>query len=247
MIKNLCLVVNTTTKNRDLWDIFFDSLDKYFSIVKTYVVVDKTDYKFPHNCQILNYNNEDKFRTQFLSCIGDVKEEYCIFISEDYILYDIPNNELLKEYADILDKHRYLSFIRLLRGMSFGEPNFDGHNDLYELSNVFPYFYSQSATLWRTKHLEAIFFNGPDLHIGGTEENKQFEIAANEVCQQLNMKGLYCYHGEPKRGIYHYDSIVFPHIATAIVKGKWNLSEYREELIPLLEKYNIDISIRGEC
>ena len=52
----------------------------------------------------------------------------------------------------------------------------------------------------------------------------------------------YCYHGEPKRGIYHYDTIVFPHICTALVKGQWNIAEYTIELSPLLKEYNIDDS-----
>ena len=34
-------------------------------------------------------------------------------------------------------------------------------------------------------------------------------------------------------------------IATAIIKGKWNLSEYPTELTPLLEKYNINPEVRG--
>ena len=180
-----------------------------------------------------------------MSCIGEVKEEYCIFISEDYILYDRPDADCISRYIEILDEYKYLSFIRLLKGMSFNEPNFKNHKDLYELSNVLPYFYSQSAALWRVDDLSAIFKAGPDLHIAGENEDQQFEVAANRTCQELGMRGLYCYHGEPKRGIYHYDSVVFPHIATAIIKGKWNLSEYPDKLTPLLEKHNIDPTKRG--
>jgi hypothetical protein len=39
---------------------------------------------------------------------------------------------------------------------------------------------------------------------------------------------------------------VFPHIATAFVKGKWNLKEYSHELSPLLKQFGIDINKRGE-
>jgi hypothetical protein len=38
---------------------------------------------------------------------------------------------------------------------------------------------------------------------------------------------------------------VYPYIATAIIKGKWNLSEYPIELGDLLSEYKIDKSIRG--
>jgi hypothetical protein len=51
--------------------------------------------------------------------------------------------------------------------------------------------------------------------------------------------------GERKRGLYHYDSLVFPYIATAINKGKWNLNEYQQELNPMFEEYNINPFERG--
>ena len=56
---------------------------------------------------------------------------------------------------------------------------------------------------------------------------------------------MFFYNGEKKRGSHHYDSTIFPHIASASVKGKWNLSEYHNELSPLLEKYQINKNIRG--
>ena len=50
---------------------------------------------------------------------------------------------------------------------------------------------------------------------------------------------------EDKRGMYHFDSKVFPYTATAIVKGKWNFSEYSRELKEVLAECSIDINIRG--
>ena len=63
----------------------------------------------------------------------------------------------------------------------------------------------------------------------------------------LKINGLYCYYNEPKRGSNHHDSSVFPYIATAIVKGKWNCLEYRKELEPIFKNYNIDRYLRGCC
>jgi hypothetical protein len=61
----------------------------------------------------------------------------------------------------------------------------------------------------------------------------------------MNLKGLYYYADEPKRGQSHYDSSIFPYIASALVGGKWNLREYEQELVELIDKYKIDIEIRG--
>jgi hypothetical protein len=45
--------------------------------------------------------------------------------------------------------------------------------------------------------------------------------------------------------LYHYDSFVYPYVATAINKGKWNLNEYTEELNPIFEEYGINPFERG--
>ena len=60
------------------------------------------------------------------------------------------------------------------------------------------------------------------------------------------MKGVYHYDNENKRGLNHFDSSVYPYVATALVKGKWNLSEYKKELGDILESKNIDINQRGK-
>ncbi len=51
--------------------------------------------------------------------------------------------------------------------------------------------------------------------------------------------------GERKRGLYHYDSLVFPYTATAINKGKWNMSEYSKELNEMFLEHNINPFERG--
>ena len=44
---------------------------------------------------------------------------------------------------------------------------------------------------------------------------------------------------EQLRGQAHYDSHIFPFIATAIVKGKWNNLEYSSELDVLFDEYDV--------
>ena len=62
----------------------------------------------------------------------------------------------------------------------------------------------------------------------------------------LNIKALFHYNNEPKRGMHHYDSKIYPYIATAVVKGKWNLTDYPQELIKILNKNNINVDKRGK-
>lgn len=50
-----------------------------------------------------------------------------------------------------------------------------------------------------------------------------------------------------KRGAGHFDVSDFPHISTAIVKGRWNISEYPVEIQRLSRRYGIKLKNRGFC
>ena len=241
---DICIIVNTTSKNKDVWKMFYNQFQKHFTQrILIYTFSDTPSTEFIG--ETLLYDKNLKFRSQFLSCIRKISEDYCIFISEDYVLYDDVDIEGIEFLQNVLQEEKDISFIKLFKGADFKEPLYKGAENLFELSTSNPYFFSQSATLWRTRDLEKIFENGPDLHIAGEGPNDHFELGAQETCKELDLKGLYYYNSEPKRGIYHHDCSIFPHVATALVKGKWNLSEYYKELMPLLIEYQINSSDRG--
>ena len=56
---------------------------------------------------------------------------------------------------------------------------------------------------------------------------------------------MYYTGSEKKRGMYHWDSTIYPYFATAVVKGKWNFSDYFATLKPLLIESKTNISHRG--
>ena len=244
-IDELCFVVNTVSHCMDLWEMFFGQLEKHFPNQKTYVFTDKSD-GLPANVIPILYDPASNFRTQYLSCIKQVEEEFMIYFNEDYILYDDANVKLINEYVEIMKSDSEISFIKTNKGdINSTNTHYNNRNDLMFLNPDGKYFFSQNVAIWRTRILEKIHELGPDLHIGDLRTTLQFEVEANQVCRDLKLHGLYMYHGEPKRGVYHYDSIVFPYIATAIIKGKWNIAEYSHELFPLLNHYKIDMKLRG--
>ena len=116
---------------------------------------------------------------------------------------------------------------------------FEPYKDLYKIPHDPNYVFAVQPSMWRTEDLLTVYSETDIDHI------HEFEHMASQVCKQLDIFGLYCYHGESKRGMYHWDSSVYPYIATAIVKGKWNMSEYKNELTPLLEENNINAEERG--
>ena len=106
--------------------------------------------------------------------------------------------------------------------------------------------FSQTLSFWKTKDFLKIHENCPDSEIGQKgNELGHLEVFAKEVCRDLEISGLCYYNNEKQRGQCHFDSEIFPHTASALVKGKWNLSEYYPEIYPLLNSHNIQINTRG--
>jgi len=230
--------------------MFFDQIEKYVPsnfFSKKYVFVDETENLIPKDYEVFLYDTDKKYRDQFLSGIKHVNEEYCIYISEDYILYEDIRIDLIKNYKNILDKNKNLSFIRFMKGgvVNMDFPKYKDYEDLYQMHHSMPYFYTNQAAIWRTRDLEKIHLHGPNLHIANKDWQNSFEYQATATCQQLDIQGTYCYHGEQKRGLYHYDTIVFPHISTALVKGKWNMSGYPVKMKELTDHYDINTEVRG--
>ena len=247
MSNQFSVVVNTHSSIRDLWGLFFSQLEKHLlirsvgspiSIKTTYVFTDDAE-GLPTEYQGVLYDKEAMFRTQYLECLKSVDEEFILYLNEDYILYDDVNLEKLAEYLKILKDNPELAFIRFTRGPNITEKNLT--SDLFYLSHEQPFFYSQTAAIWRKSVLQRVHEIGPDTHIGarGMTEG-HFEVGANEVCRELNLRGVVAYNGEPLRGGHHYDSCIFPYIASALIRGKWNLKEYPKELLPLLQEHKIN-------
>ncbi|HBY69046.1 MAG TPA: hypothetical protein DEG69_15645 [Flavobacteriaceae bacterium] len=251
MLTDLSIAVNTHSSSSDIWPLFFSQLENYFLEPSRQQGFKGTVYVFTDDCvgiptkyKSVLYNKKESFRTQYLECIKEVEDEFVLYLNEDYILYDSVNLSKISEYLKILNADPNLSFIRFTRGPNITDKKLS--SDLFYLSHDQPFFYSQTAAIWRKSVLQKIHELGPNLHIGpkGVTDG-HFEVEANKICKNLNLQGVVAYNNEPMRGEYHYDSCVFPYIASAVVKGKWNLKEYSKELFPLLLTHKINISERG--
>ena len=108
-MSKIALIVNTISKNKDIWDMFFDQIDRhvpesFFS--NRYIFVDKSDDMLPSSYKVIYYDTAKKYRDQFLSGVQHVKEEFCIYISEDYILYENIRSDLIQNYRTVLEENK---------------------------------------------------------------------------------------------------------------------------------------------
>jgi len=243
MNKDIALVIDTTSRYMDVWDACFGRLRQHFpDEIKKYVFTDPVEYDFDKGYQVVNYDNRDSYRNQFLNCLREIEEPYILYSSEDYVLYDDVSLEKIKSLVGALKKDPDYSFIKLIRGPEtlLGRYNLQEHDDLFVINSADSNFFAQQASIWKTSDFIKVFEASPS-----ENGRMQQEPGGSAICRSLGLAGLQCYNGEALRGLCHHDSTVYPYIATAVVKGQWNVSEYRNELNKVFSEYSINPLLRG--
>lgn len=237
MTDSLALIIDTNSNYSDVWSPCFNRLNKHAPDIKKYVFTDTASgvVDVPDNIIPIIYDNSENYRNQFLSCIKQVKEEYIIYTSEDYILFDDVNLKEIQNICNVLRDNEY-SFCKLIKGP---EKVTQFKDNLFIIDQNDKNFFAQQASVWNTRDFEKVFETSPH------QTRMQHEPGGSRVCKKLGLKGMQYYAGNKRRGLTHYDSTIYPCIATAVVKGKWNISEYPTEMAEVFREFNIDIFQRG--
>jgi hypothetical protein len=223
------IIVYTHTDMKDIWPMFFGQLKKYVGDTKIYVAVNKDDTQISDYIRII-YDDSKEYTERWKEILEQIEEETFMFMHEDMILFDEPNFQMLEKYVDYVTNEMVDSIKLILAGDKFEQWPIDSTL----VSNQYSKFSIQPTITRKDIFREKVNGVSP-LNIW------QFEEAITTNGRDFMVK----IGGERKRGLYHYDSLVFPYIATAINKGKWNLNEYQQELNPMFEEYNINPFERG--
>jgi hypothetical protein len=226
---NAPIIVYTHTDMKDIWPMFFGQLKKYIGDTKVYVAVNEDDTQISDYIRII-YDDKKEYTERWKEILDKIEEETFMFMHEDMILFDKLNFELLQKYIGYVSNEVVDSVKLILAGSEFAQSSIDSTLVTNEYSK-----FSIQPTITRKSIFKEKVNNVSSLNIW------QFEEAISITGKDFMVK----IGGERKRGIYHYDSLVFPYIATAINKGKWNLNEYTKELNPMFEEYNINPFERG--
>lgn len=226
----LPIVVYTHTDMKDIWPMFFGQLKKYIPDFKVYVAVNKISEEIPSEYIQVLYNDSKKYTERWKEILPQISEEIILFLHEDMILFDKPNFNYIEKFFTYVKMGDVNSIKLILAGEKFSECSFDS----MLVNNEYSKFSIQPTIVTKEVFLTTLNSVG-ELNIW------EFEQAIPATGRDYMVR----IGGEKKRGLYHYDSLVFPYIATAINKGKWNLNEYMNELNPMFEEYNINPFERG--
>ena len=246
----ISFIVYSHSEYDDCWPAFFGRLRKHCSheFDGYYLFSDSTNEKMDGRFQHIAYNNNDAYTTRMLSCLRQIDTPYCLYQHEDMMLYDNVHEEYFQECLDYNQgKGPYpIDCIKLHKSGSphDNQPSNDWSvkgSDVMKMSLLnFDIIFSIQPTLWKTEKLIDLLEHNQGLN------GWEFETHGQSRCKEVMLSACYTQHKtDKKRGMLHWDSLVWPYIATAVFKGKWCTNEYPKELQEMFEEYNIDPSIRG--
>jgi hypothetical protein len=223
------LIVYTHTDMRDVWPMFFGQLKKYIGDTKVYVAVNEDDVELSDYNRII-YDDSNSYTKRWKAILEQLDTETFMFMHEDMVLFDKIDFQSLEKYIGYVNDNLAESIKLILAGDRFDEWSVDKTL----VTNQYAKF-SIQPTITQKKVFQQLVENLPPMNIWEFEES--IVSSGRDFMVKVG--------NEKKRGIYHYDSPVFPYIATAINKGKWNMTEYYKELDLLFKEYNINPFNRG--
>lgn len=234
------LVFYSHSDYSDVWAPLFAQTEKYLKGYKKYLFTDQSTEKLDNDWIVIRYDDSLPYQKRMLHCLDQVEEDIILFHHEDMFLYDSPNEQKLKELVALVESEE-ISIIKLCRA-SYNENHplvrNTSHNDVYE--NPKDLSFTVQASICNKEKLEIIYSKTYGNNIW------EFETNSAMVCDYLKIKtGMTWEEGDHKRGQFHWDSNIYPYFNSAITKGKWNLSGYKDDLLSVLEETGVDISKRG--
>ena len=238
-MKNLTIFLNTHSSCADVWPLFFGAISKHWpdhppAVAACDVETELTcelSFDPPEWLKIIEYDRTAPFGQQYLQGLSYVTTDYVLPLLEDMILFGDVDTAAIEEGMAFAGGPQ--CEVRLTKVTS-GRPLYsrDQSNHWRVCEDVF----TMQATIHRTGSLLMDAVNGR--HCKTPWEWEEFNRQHKRTCVEPVAHG-------PKRGRAHYQSLVFPYIATALNKGFWTTGDY-PELKPLLKQYGIEPSIRGE-
>ena len=224
---NFIHLLYTHSDYNNVWPIWHYQTHKFLPESKIVMFTnDSTEIQF--DCESYVYDDTKSYTDRLVSCLEQLNpEQLVLFQHEDMFLYASPDINSLNQFCELILEEK-IDMVRLIRVVDNLIPT-ALHKHLY--LNPQHDKFSIQPTLCKVKTLLDIFSKVPNTNIWN------FETSCTDACYAL--RSYFCYDGGKKRGISHYDSSLYPYIATAIVKGQWNTREYNKELTDIFSELKL--------
>ena len=204
---------------------------------KIYVSTEKSDISISLkkqflDCEFLYYDERDLYSKRLSSILNQIDvDETIYFVHEDMPLFRPVNEVFLNTLIKFFTTSEEY-YIKLVDTSAVKEKT---QNDYFPnlVNNRGKYSLSIQPCLIKRKNIISLI-GDRNLSIYDFE---RFAFSLNEKFSAVQ--------GYRRVGKYGLVNDYFPHISTAIHHGKWSVSNWGKTLTTLLEKYKIDVSLRG--
>ena len=234
-------VLYSHTDYDDVWPAFFGQQEKFLGpFGENYIFLNKLSDKVPSHWTQVIYPDTASYTERLSHCLKQIDCQVIFFQHEDMFLYGTPNVSALKNILKLLTTaNSPLDYVRLVRGGRYvgtAIPKNWKFSRMYRLS---PWLLSVQPSFWRREAMLELVTEMAGKNIW------EFESAGQKVFRRQGIRGATINQKGIRRGKYHWDNAIYPFVATAIVKGQWNTSEYGDVLEPILEANGINPELRG--
>ena len=222
----------------DVWKVMKGQAEKFFKERrKIFFTNDTGSFDFS-GWEVVLYDDSLPYQKRVASCLEKINDEFVIIHQEDMIFIEQPNFDIIENDLLKLVKSGDLDLIKFCKACYTGSDHAPMGKNLFK--NPDNLSYAVQPTIGKKEIIYNIFNNTFGANIW------EFEVNSANIVNFLNYKSAYYYQGnERKRGMYHWDSSVYPYLKSAILKGRWDFQMYREELVKLQNEYGIDPLERG--
>lgn len=192
-------------------------------------------FEFDPRLRIVLYDESLSYTERLLQVLEQIEDEYVFFTHEDMPLLQTPATNAIIEARELLARNQQNSVVRMIRVGRGLRLKLDRPSRLPYFSRIrrlSRWKFSIQPSLWKKTALIALLKECPKMNVW------EFEVRGQRVFSKLGLVAFQPISSGKRRGRHHFDSAIYPYVATAIVKGKWNLKEY-PELVTLIESCDL--------
>ena len=229
-------VLYSHTDYDDVWPVFFGQQEKFLGpLGENYIFLNRFSDKVPSHWTQVLYPDTVSYTERLSHCLKQIDCEVLLFQHEDMFLYGTPNVSALKSILRLLTAPKSrLDYVRLVRGGRYFGTAIPGNWKFSRMYRLSPWLLSVQPSFWRRDAMLKLVTELSGKNIW------EFESAGQRVFRKLGIRGATINEKGLRRGKYHWDNTIYPFVATAIVKGKWNMSEYSDVLDSILQINGLD-------
>ncbi len=227
---DMAVLVLSCDKFADAWEPFFNMFFKYWADCPytIYLCSETKDFNHPR-VKTIKPGKEVGWSARLEWALKNVKEDYLIFLLEDYIFLKPISNERIEHHFKVL-RETNSNYLRLFPCPGPDEP-LDGYPGIGVIKPGSAYRNCTQAAMWKKDAMLAI--------VDPTESVWDFELIGVKRAEKLDGMFL-CVEVDEKGDPLEEGDYPITYYCTAINRGKW-----RREAVKIIRNHGFKVDLKA--